>query len=212
MPGRSRKRGRHDAPGPAPVTERATERSGPIATTEQTERAAATKQGQATAVTEPGEAVEAGHGRPLPSHLPPPRESRSEARNAEIRDTLRPYAPGERPRVVVVSAALAALAALFEIAAWIAALHPDGQHPAVSGVIVFCAIFLACAIGLWRMWSGAVLGFMCVLAIIAVYFTFFLLRASNPLGFVISIAFILLPGYLFFKLVRVLSRLQVPRT
>jgi hypothetical protein len=208
LPGRSRKRGRHDAPGRAPATERAR----PTAAAEHTPRVATTEQARPIATTEQVDSVGAGHGRPLPSHLPPPRESRSEARNAEIRDTLRPYAPGERPRVVVVSAALAALAALFELAAWIARLHPDGQHPAVGGVIVFCAIFLACAVGLWRMWSGAVLGFMCVLAIIAVYFTFFLLRASNVLGFVISIAFILLPGYLFFKLVRVLSRLQVPRT
>jgi hypothetical protein len=207
LPGRSRKRGRREAPGPA-----AAARRDPVGATARRDPVGATAQRDPGGAAEHGDSVAAGHGRPLPSHLPPPRESRSEVRNAEIRDTLRPYEPGERPGVVIVSAALAALAALFEIAAWIARLHPDGQHPAVGGVIVFCAIFLACAIGLWRMWSGAVLGFMCVLAIIAVYFTFFLLRASNPLGFIISIAFIVLPGYLFFKLVRVLSRLQVPRT
>ena len=66
---------------------------------------------------------------------------------------------------------------------------------------------------MWRLWYGAVLGFMALLAIIAVLFTLLLIEASNVLGAdrragrssAVS-------GYLFFKLVRVLSRIQMPRS
>ncbi len=40
----------------------------------------------------------------------------------------------------------------------------------------------AAAVGMWRMWYGAVLGFMALLAIIAVIFTLLLIEASNVLG------------------------------
>ncbi|HLI58047.1 MAG TPA: hypothetical protein VKV21_00140 [Solirubrobacteraceae bacterium] len=149
--------------------------------------------------------------RPLPPHLPPPRESRSEARNAEIRATLRPYAPGERPGVVLASAAIAAALALANLISWLAGLKISGHHPAATGILVFSGVLLACAAGLWRMRAGAVLGFMCLMAIIAILFTLFLIEASNVLGVVVALAVILVSGYLFFKLVRVLSRLQAPR-
>jgi hypothetical protein len=192
LPGRSRKRGRHAPP-------RETE---PTA-------APARSPGRATPAGPP--TAPAPHGRPLPSHLPPPRESRSEARNAEIRATLAPYAPGERPRIVVVSTALAAALALANLISWLAGLKVSGHHPAAVGILLFSAVLLACAGGLWQMRSGAVLGFMCLMAIIAVLFTLLLIEASNLLGVVVALAVILVTGYLFFKLVRVLSRLQVPR-
>ena len=72
-------------------------------------------------------------------------------------------------------------------------------------------MLLACAIGLWQMRAGAVLGFMSLMAIIAILFTLFLIEASNILGAVVAVAIIGASGYLFFKLVRVLSRLQMPR-
>jgi hypothetical protein len=185
LPGRSRKRGRHGAPRPAP------ERREPVV------------------VPEP--AAGPRGGRPLPSHLPPPQESRSEARNAEIRAALRPYTPGERPRVVLVSAAIAAGLALANLISWLAGLKVSGHHPAAAGIFVFTALLLACAGGLWQMRSGAVLAFMCLMAIIAILFTLFLIEASNLLGVVVALGIIAVSGYLFFKLVRVLSRLQMPR-
>ena len=149
--------------------------------------------------------------RPLPSHLPPPRESRSEARNAEIRATLAPYAPGERPAIVLACTAISAALALANLIAWLAGDTINGTRPAATGIFIFTAVLGACAIGLWQMRSGAVLGFMTLMAIIAVLFTLFLIEASNWLGAVVALAIVLVSGYLFFKLVRVLSRLQAPR-
>jgi hypothetical protein len=208
LPGRSRKRGRHSPPRetePESAPERSSAAASPAAAPSAAARPAAASSAAAAPATAPS------HGRPLPSHLPPPRESRSEARNAEIRATLAPYAPGERPRIVLVSTALAAALALANLVSWLAGLKVSGHHPAAVGIFLFTAVLLACAGGLWQMRSGAVLGFMCLMAIIAILFTLLLIEASNVLGVVVALAVIVVSGYLFFKLVRVLSRLQAPR-
>ncbi len=70
---------------------------------------------------------------------------------------------------------------------------------------------IVCAIGMWRLWYGAVLGFMALLAIVATLFSLLLIEASNVLGLVVALVVIVGAGYLFFKLVRVLSRIQMPR-
>jgi hypothetical protein len=112
---------------------------------------------------------------------------------------------------VLVSTALAAALALANLVSWLAGLKVSGHHPAAVGIFLFTAVLLACAGGLWQMRSGAVLGFMCLMAIIAILFTLLLIEASNLLGVVVALAVIVVSGYLFFKLVRVLSRLQAPR-
>ena len=124
---------------------------------------------------------------------------------------LRPYAPGERPRIVVASTAVSAAVALVNFFCWVAGVKIEGRSPGAVGIILFTAVLLACAIGLWQMRAGAVLGFMSLMAIIAILFTLFLIEASNILGAVVAVAIIGASGYLFFKLVRVLSRLQMPR-
>jgi hypothetical protein len=192
----SRKRGRHAPPPPG--------------------RAAAAPPPPAVGQPAGGATRESDPGRPdvrdvqsPPAHLPQP--SRSEARNAEVRATLKPLAPGERPRVIVVTSALAAALALANLIAWVAGDKIGGKHPAAAGIIVFSAVMAAAAVGMWQLWYGAVLGFMALLAIIAVIFTLLLIEASNVLGLVVALAIIGASGYLFFKLVRVLSRIQMPR-
>jgi hypothetical protein len=143
-----------------------------------------------------------------PAHLP--QASRSERKNAEVRAALKPLAPGERPWAVVVSSVLAAGLALANLIAWVAGDTINGKRPAAAGIVIFSAVLLACAVGVWRLWYGAVLGFMALLAIIAVLFTLYLIEASNLLGLVVSLAVVGISGYLFFKLVRVLSRIQMP--
>jgi hypothetical protein len=61
---------------------------------------------------------------------------------------------------------------------------------------------------LLRYW--AVLGFMALLGITVMYFALALIKASSIVGFVIGIAGIGLGGWLFYKLVRTLSRIQMP--
>jgi hypothetical protein len=160
---------------------------------------------------------------PAPKAPPPPRTrgqwfaptgeelTRSQRRDAEARANLKPLAPGERPMAIRISALVAALLGLANLVAWLAGDKIGGKHPAAGGILIFSAVMLACAFGLWRMWYGAVLGFMALLAIIGTLFSLYLVEASNVLGFVVAPIIIVAAGYLFFKLVRVLSRLQMPQ-
>jgi amino acid permease len=72
------------------------------------------------------------------------------------------------------------------------------------------AVMLLAAWGMWRRRYWAVLGFATLLALIAVVFTLLLLVASNVLAVVVCLAFALSAGWLFWKLIRVMARLQAP--
>jgi hypothetical protein len=139
--------------------------------------------------------------------------SRSERRNAAVRATLTPYRQGERPWSIVVGAALAALTGGVQLVLFLAGvkLKVAGTHAAAGPTIVFAALMFACAIGMWMMRYWAVLGFMALLAIAVTNFSLALMKVSSLLGLVIALGGIVLPGYLFFKLVRVLSRIQMPK-
>lgn len=137
--------------------------------------------------------------------------SRSQRRDAELRANLKPLGPGERPRVIVAAAAVAAAIALANLIAYLAGDKIGGKRPEAEWIIVFSVVLLGCAAGLWRMWYGAVLGFMALLAIIVTAFALLLVEASNVLGVIVALVVIGVAGTLFFKLVRVLSRIQMPQ-
>lgn len=139
--------------------------------------------------------------------------SRSEQRNAAVRAALTPLAPGERPWVITVGAALAALNGLVQLILFIAGvkLKVAGTRPAAFSVILFAVLMFICAGGMWRMRYWAVLGFQALLAIVILTFALLLTRASSVLGFAVSIAVVAIGGFLFWKLVRVLSRIQMPK-
>jgi hypothetical protein len=139
----------------------------------------------------------------------PPRRSSAE-RDEELRARLTPYAPDERPWPLVAGAIVAALLGLANLVAYVAGDTVNGKRPAASGIIVFCALMFLAAWGMWTKRYWAVLGFQALLAIIAIVFFLFLLRASTILDVVIALALIVPSGTLFWKLVRVLARLQTP--
>ena len=149
---------------------------------------------------------------PVPATAPA-RPSRSEARNAAVRATLTPLAPGERPWVITVGAALAALNGLVQLVLFLAGvkLKLGGSQPAAFSVILFAVLMFVCAGGMWRMRYWAVLGFQALLAIVILTFALLLVRASTVVGAVVSIAVVGIGGFLFYKLVRVLSRIQMPK-
>jgi hypothetical protein len=68
-----------------------------------------------------------------------------------------------------------------------------------------------CAVGTWLKRYWAVLGLMALLAVFALYFSIALIKASSVVGFAIAIAGLGIAGGLLYKLVRVLSRIQMPR-
>jgi thiamine-phosphate pyrophosphorylase len=136
--------------------------------------------------------------------------ARTEAQNAAARALLEPLAPGERPWPLQVSAAVAALAALGNLTAYLAGAKLHGSKLSASELVPFVVVMLILAAGMWRRSGAAVLLFMALLAIIVVLFSLFLIEASNLLGVIVPLLFICGGGYLFWKLVRVLGRIQAP--
>jgi thiamine-phosphate pyrophosphorylase len=136
--------------------------------------------------------------------------ARTEAQNAAARAKLEPLAPGERPGPLRASALIAALAALANLVAYLAGAKLHGSKLQTSELVPFVVVMLILACGMWRRSAAAVLLFMALLSIIVVLFSLFLIEASNVLGVVVPLAFIGGGGYLFWKLVRVLGRIQAP--
>jgi hypothetical protein len=138
------------------------------------------------------------------------RRQTSAEREAAVREALRPLAPGERPVPVTIAAVVAALVGLSNLVMLIAHVEVNGKRPSAFGTLLFCAIMLAAAWGLWRVRYWAVLGFQALLALVVLVFALFLLRASNLLAVVLCVAVIGLGGWLFFKLIRAMARIQMP--
>jgi hypothetical protein len=133
--------------------------------------------------------------------------SRSEQRDAEARAQLTPLAPGERPLGIKLGAALAVLIALANLVAVIAGA---GDEPAALG-LAFAVVMLAAAAGLWARNYLAVLAFEALLAVGIIYAALSLLLASSLLGLLLGVAVIAVCSPIFWLLVRVMARLQVPR-
>lgn len=136
--------------------------------------------------------------------------ARTEAQNAAARARLEPLAPRERPWPLRLAAAVAALAALINLAAFAAGAKIDGSAISAGELLPFVVIMLGLAVGIWQRSATAVLLFMALLAVIVVMFSLFLIEASNALGVIVPLLFIGGGGLLFWKLVRVLGRIQAP--
>jgi hypothetical protein len=134
----------------------------------------------------------------------PPRKSAAE-RNEEIRAGLEPIGPDERPLPLVIATAVAVALGLVNIVLLIA-----GQNGQPAQLIVYCALILGAAYGMWTKRYLAVLAFQVLLAIAVVFGFLFLLRASSVLDVLICFMLTVPTGWLFWKLVRVLARLQTP--
>jgi len=136
--------------------------------------------------------------------------SRAREKDEAAREALVPLAPGERPWPIVVSAILALMFAAANVILVLAGYEVNGRRPIASGLI-FAAVMVAAAVGMWRMKYWAVLGWQVLLAL-----TFFgamlsLLRAANLAGVLLSVVVMLLTGPLFWFLIRQMARIQMPK-
>jgi hypothetical protein len=134
--------------------------------------------------------------------------ARSRERDAAVRAELRPLAPGERPRALAIAAGLAALIGVANLVLLAAGWDVDGEDPATPGVLLFAALMLAAAVGMWQRRYLAVLGFEALLGVGVTYAGLSLLVATNAVALVLCLVVILGGGWLFWKLVRVMARIQ----
>ena len=136
--------------------------------------------------------------------------ARGEERNEQIRESLEPLAPGERPGAVTIAALVALALVLANIGLWAAGVEVSGREPSVGSILLQAVVLLVAAIGMWRAKYWAVLGFQALLGLSILLASLALLRASDAREALVCLAIIGLGGWLFWKLVRALARLQMP--
>jgi len=134
----------------------------------------------------------------------------AEEKNAAVRASLEPLAPGERPGAVTVAMVIALLLALGNLALLAFGTKVQGGTATPLGGILFAFLMLAAAAGMWRARYWAVLGFQALLGITLVISALSLVRASNLLGFLLPIMILGAGGTLFWKLIRAMARIQLP--
>jgi hypothetical protein len=121
---------------------------------------------------------------------------------------LQPYEPGERPWPVLASAALALLLGALTLGLFIGDVRVGGTRPSAAPVFVYAGLMFGLGIGVWRMSYWPVLAFQALLAAGVLGFALAAIRTTGLLWLAICTAVIAIGGLLFWKLVRVLGRIQ----
>ena len=135
---------------------------------------------------------------------------RGEAANAAARAELEPLRPGERPAALIAGVVVATALGIANVALYAAGADVRGKAPSAGGAIGFAAIMLIAAWGMWNLRYWAVLGFQALLAVTIVIAALSLAVASNLVAVVLCLVIIVPGGWLFWKLVRIMARLQAP--
>jgi hypothetical protein len=132
--------------------------------------------------------------------------ARAREKDDAVRASLEPLAPGERPGAVTVASVVALVLGLLLVAQ---VLFDDDAE--IQGLLVFAAVMFVAAAGMWKAQYWAVLGFQFFLGLTLVFAAVSLMFAGNVLGVVYSLAILAGSGVLFWKLVRAMARLQMPK-
>ncbi|MGA2164071.1 MAG: hypothetical protein ABSH36_06330 [Solirubrobacteraceae bacterium] len=134
--------------------------------------------------------------------------TRSGQRDKQARAMLTPLAEGERPTALLVAVAIAALLAI-AVAAGALTIHDLRRHGGSAPGGIFIALVLAAlAVGMYRRRYWAVLGFEALLAFQILVTSLALVIATTILAAAACLLSIGLGGWLFWKLVRVMGRMQ----
>jgi hypothetical protein len=136
---------------------------------------------------------------------------RGEAANAAARAELEPLGSNEHPPALIAAMLVATALGVANVALYAAGVDVRGKSPSAAGAIGFAAIMFVAAWGMWNLRYWAVLGFQALLAVTIVIAALSLAVASNLVAVALCVAIIGPGSWLFWKLVRVLARLQMPQ-
>jgi hypothetical protein len=142
---------------------------------------------------------------------PPPRPgSRPTAaqRDAETRAALTPLGEGERPGALRVAIAVSGLLAVGVIVGALTVHDLKRNGGSIPGAIFIAGVLLVLARGMYARRYWAVLAFEALLAFQIIVTSLALVVASTVTAALICVAGIGLGGWLFWKLVRVMGRIQ----
>jgi hypothetical protein len=138
----------------------------------------------------------------------PHRQSRSAQRDELARAALSPLGEHEWPVPLRIAIAVCLLLAA-GVVAGAAGIHDLSRHGgSLPGAALLAVVLLALAQGMYRRRYWAVLGFEALLAFQIIVTSLALVVASTLLAAAICLASVLLSGWLFWKLVRVMGRVQ----
>ena len=133
--------------------------------------------------------------------------ARSRAKTEAIQAQLTPLGPDERPLGIKLAVALAIFLAAANLIG--AALGAGGESPALG--VAFAVLMVGLAVGTWQRRYLVILLYQALLAITIIAFALALALASNLLGALLAVVVIGVCAPIFWLLVRVMARLQVPR-
>ena len=129
-------------------------------------------------------------------------------RDEQARAALAPLAADERPPALLVAVAVAALLAVGVVAGALT-VHGLSRHGgSLPGGLFLGGVLALLALGMYRRRYWAVLGFEALLAFQILVTSLALVVASTILAALLCLVSIVLGGWLFWKLVRVMGRIQ----
>jgi hypothetical protein len=141
--------------------------------------------------------------KPAPSPRP-----RGEEREALVRATLRPLGEDERPPALLVAIGVCIVLAIAVIAG-AASVHNLSRHGgSLPGAALLAVVLALLAQGMYRRRYWAVLSFEALLTFQIIVTSLALVVASTWLAAAICLLSVGLGGWLFWKLVRVMGRIQ----
>jgi hypothetical protein len=153
--------------------------------------------------------VSAGPETPRPVGQP---ESTAAERRLEsellARAALAPLGPEERPPALLVAIALCGVLAVAVLAGAATVHDLKARGGSLPGAITIAAVLLLMGVGMYRRRYWAVLAFEALLAFQIIVTSLALIVASTIIAAVICLASVGLGGWLFWKLVRVMGRIQ----
>jgi hypothetical protein len=135
-----------------------------------------------------------------------PDYSRSRERADAIRAQLQPLGPDERPLGLKLAFALAVLIAVANL---VGAIAGAGGASPLTGA-AFAVVMAALAYGLWQRSYVVILLFEALLALTIIVSTLSLAFAGNALAVALCVTAIVICAPIFWLLIRVMARLQVP--
>ena len=138
------------------------------------------------------------------------RAEEAERRNAEIRERLEPLAPDEQPLAIKFAIGTCVVLAISNLVFYLAGYELEDDGNALVPLLLFEAVLAVCAIGMWRHRYYAVLGFQALLAITVVIAGLSVVVASNAWALILCLAVIAYGGWLFWMMIRVMARIQMP--
>jgi hypothetical protein len=138
----------------------------------------------------------------------PGARNRGEA-DRRAREALRPLAPGERPPALLAAIAVCVLLAAAVLVGALTVHDLTRRGGSLPGALVLAGVLLMLARGMAARRYWAVLAFEALLAFQIIVTSLALVVASTVVAAAICLVAVVLAGWLFWKLVRVMGRIQV---